>query len=540
MIRLDSISKQHGHQILFIDASMGIQKGEKVGLVGPNGAGKTTIFRIIAGEERPDDGQVSIDPGMTIGYFSQDVGEMSGCSAVAAVMDGVGPVSALATEMAALEAAMVDPKQADKMDALVERYGEVQGRFEELDGYALDARAREVLAGLSFSQERMDGDVGLLSGGWKMRVALARILLMRPDAMLLDEPSNHLDLESLIWLEDFLRSYDGALLMTSHDREFMNRIIGKVVEIDGGSLTTYSGNYEFYQAQRALNEKQQQAQFERQQAMLAKEIKFIERFKARASHAAQVQSRVKKLEKIERVEPPKRRQTVEFDFLPAPRSGEDVVSLKKVHKGYGSKSIYEGLDFMVRRRERWCVMGINGAGKSTLLKLVAGSTPPDDGSVALGGSVKMGYFAQHAMDLLDGEGTVFQSLEDTFPQAGQGSLRALAGCFGFSGDDVEKKCRVLSGGEKARLVMAKMLYDPPNFLVLDEPTNHLDMATKEMLIAALSQYEGTMLFVSHDRRFLAALSNRVLELTPEGIQKYGGGYTEYVARTGQEAPGLRS
>jgi ATPase subunit of ABC transporter with duplicated ATPase domains len=313
-----------------------------------------------------------------------------------------------------------------------------------------------------------------------------------------------------------------------------------VVEIDGGQLTTYSGNYEFYEGQRALNEKQQQAQFERQQAMLAKEIKFIERFKARASHAAQVQSRVKKLEKIERVEPPKRRQTVSFDFPPAPRSGEDVVNLKKVQKAYGNRSIYDGLDFMVRRKERWCVMGVNGAGKSTLLKLVAGSTSPDDGSVALGGSVKMGYFAQHAMDLLDGERTVFQSLEDSFPQAGQGSLRALAGCFGFSGDDVEKKCRVLSGGEKARLVMAKMLYDPPNFLVLDEPTNHLDMATKEMLITALSQYEGTMLFVSHDRHFLAALSNRVLELTPEGIHQFGGGYTEYVARTGQEAPGLRS
>jgi ATPase subunit of ABC transporter with duplicated ATPase domains len=313
-----------------------------------------------------------------------------------------------------------------------------------------------------------------------------------------------------------------------------------VVEIDGGALTSYSGNYEFYEQQRALAEKQQQAQFERQQAMLAKEINFIERFKARASHAAQVQSRVKKLDKIERVEPPRRRQSVAFDFLPAPRSGEDVVSLKNVHKGYGNRSIYQGLDFSVRRRERWCVMGINGAGKSTLLKLVAGSTEPDDGTVALGGSVKMGYFAQHAMDLIDGEHTVFESLEDSFPQAGQGSLRALAGCFGFSGDDVEKKCRVLSGGEKARLVMAKMLYDPPNFLVLDEPTNHLDMATKEMLITALSQFEGTMLFVSHDRHFLAELSNRVLELTPEGIHQYGGGYTEYVARTGQEAPGLRS
>jgi ATPase subunit of ABC transporter with duplicated ATPase domains len=540
MIRLDNIGKQNGHQILFIEASAALQKGEKVGLVGPNGAGKTTLFRMIMGQELPDEGQVAVDRGVTIGYFSQDVGEMSGRSAVSEVMDGAGPVSTVAAELKELEAAMGDSDRADDMETIVARYGEVQARFEELDGYALEGRAREVLAGLGFSQEMMDGDVGALSGGWKMRVALARILLMRPDAMLLDEPSNHLDLESLIWLEQFLKGYEGALLMTSHDREFMNRVVGKVLEIDGGALTAYSGNYEFYEQQRAQNEKQQQAQFERQQAMLAKEIRFIERFKARASHAAQVQSRVKKLEKIDRVEPPKRRQTVLFEFLPAPRSGEDVVSLKNVHKGYGNRSIYEGLDFLVRRKERWCVLGINGAGKSTLLKLVAGATQPDDGTVTLGGSVKMGYFAQHAMDLLDGERTVFQSLEDLFPQAGQGSLRTLAGCFGFSGDDVEKKCRVLSGGEKARLVMAKMLYDPPNFLVLDEPTNHLDMATKEMLITALSQYEGSMLFVSHDRHFLAALSNRVLELTPEGIHQYGGGYPEYVARTGHEAPGLRS
>ena len=539
MIRLDRIGKQNGKQIVFIEASAALQRGEKVGLVGPNGAGKTTLFRMITGEEPPDEGQVSTDRGITIGYFSQDVGEMSGRSAVAEVMEGAGPVSAVAAELRELESAMADPERADEMDAIIERYGEVQARFEELDGYALEGRAREVLDGLSFSQEMMDGDVGALSGGWKMRVALARILLMKPDVMLLDEPSNHLDLESLIWLESFLKGFDGALLMTSHDRAFMNRVVTKIIEIEGGELTTYSGNYEFYEGQRALAEAQKQAQFERQQAMLAKEIAFIERFKARASHAAQVQSRVKKLDKIERVEPPKRRVSVAFDFPPAPRSGDDVVSLKGVHKAYGSRIIYEGLDFGIRRRERWCVMGVNGAGKSTLLKLVTGATEPDAGSVAIGASVKLGYFAQHAMDLLEGERTVFETLQDSFPQAGQGSLRALAGCFGFSGDDVEKRCRVLSGGEKARLVMAKMLYDPPNFLVLDEPTNHLDIATKEMLIAALSNFEGTMLFVSHDRHFLAALSNRVLELTDEGPHLYGGGYTEYVARTGQEAPGLR-
>ncbi len=539
MIRLDNISKRNGAQILFIEASAVLNRGEKIGLVGPNGAGKTTIFRLIAGQEPPDEGQVMVERGTTIGYFSQDVGEMSGRSAVAETMDGAGPVSEVAAELRSLEAKMGDPDHADELDTLVERFGEVQARFEELGGYELDARARETLSGLGFSQEMMDGDVGMLSGGWKMRVALARILLMRPDVMLLDEPSNHLDIESIIWLEAFLKGYDGALMMTAHDRAFMNRVVGKIVEIDGGNLNTYSGDYEFYEAQRAQNEKQQQAQFERQQAMLAKEIKFIERFKARASHAAQVQSRVKKLDKIEKIEPPRRRQSVAFDFPNPPRSGDDVATLKNVAKAYGSKKIYEGFDLMIRRKERWCVMGVNGAGKSTLLKLVTGSTEPDAGTVALGGSVKLGYFAQHAMELLDGDNTVFEQLSNAFPRAGQGSLRTLAGCFGFSGDDVEKRCRVLSGGEKARLVMALMLYDPPNFLVLDEPTNHLDIATKEMLIAALADYEGTMLFVSHDRHFLAALSNRVLEITPEGVHRYDGGYVEYVARTGQEAPGLR-
>ncbi len=540
MIRIENISKSNSHRILYIEASAALNRGEKIGLVGPNGAGKTTLFRMITGEEQPDEGQVVVEKGMTVGYFDQDVGEMSGRSAVAEVMEGAGPVSEVAAELRELEAAMSDPDRMDEMDAIIERYGEVQARYEELDSYALEGRAREVLDGLSFSQEMMDGDVSKLSGGWKMRVALARILLMRPDVMLLDEPSNHLDLESLIWLEDFLKNYDGALLMTSHDREFMNRIVTKIIEIDAGNLTTYSGDYGFYEQQRAQNEKQQQAQFERQQAMLAKEIKFIERFKARASHASQVQSRVKKLEKIDRVEPPKRRQTVAFEFAPAPRSGEDVVALKKVNKAYGSRTIYGELDFMVRRKERWCIMGVNGAGKSTLLKLVTGTAEPDSGNVTLGASVKLGYFAQHAMDVLDGDSTILEWLEERFPKAGQAPLRALAGCFGFSGDDVEKRCRVLSGGEKARLVMAAMLFDPPNFLVLDEPTNHLDLDTKEMLIKALSGYEGTMLFVSHDRHFLAALSNRVLELTPDGIHQYGGGYTEYVESTGQEAPGLRS
>jgi ATPase subunit of ABC transporter with duplicated ATPase domains len=540
MIRLDSVAKQHGQQILFLDASAVVHRGEHVGLVGPNGAGKSTLFRLITREEQPDEGRVSVDRGTTIGYFSQDVGEMRGRSVVAETMAGAGPVSDVAAELRELEHALADPGRAGEMDRLLERFGAVQSRFEELGGYGLEARAREILAGLGFSQDRMDADVGSLSGGWKMRVALARILLMNPDALLLDEPSNHLDLESLIWLENFLKGFEGAILLTSHDREFMNRVVSKIIEIDAGELTSYSGDYEFYLRERAIADRHAEAQYARQQAMLKKELAFIERFKARASHAAQVQSRIKKLDKIEKVEPPKVRKTVEFDFQRPPRSGEDVARLAKVRKAYGAQVVYDGFDFLVRRGERWCVMGVNGAGKSTLLKLVAGAAEPDAGEVGVGASVKMGYFAQHAMDLLDGEKTVLATLVDRFPQASLGALRTLAGAFGFSGDEVEKGVRVLSGGEKARLVLAMMLFDPPNFLVLDEPTNHLDIATKEMLIGALGKFDGTMLFVSHDRHFLAELSNRVLELTPEGAHVYGGGYTEYVAHTGHEAPGLRS
>jgi len=538
VIRLDQISKQHGPQILFVDASAAVFRGEKVGLVGPNGAGKSTIFRMIMREESPDEGQVSVDKGVSIGYFSQDVGEMAGRPVVAEVMAGAGAVSEVAAELKQLEEALADPDKADQMEKVLNRFGEVQARFDELGGYALEARAREILAGLGFSQEMMDGDVGNLSGGWKMRVALARILLMRPDAMLLDEPSNHLDLESLIWLEGFLKAYEGALLMTSHDREFLNRIVGRIIEIDGGVLTSFSGNYDFYEKQRALNEAQAQAAYDRQQAMLAKEMRFIERFKAQAAKASQVQSRVKKLDKIEKVEPPKRRKALEFEFPPCARSGEDVAKIAGVEKRYGARVVYDGLDLNIRRLERWAVMGVNGAGKSTLLKLVAGEAEPDAGTVAVGPSVRLGYFAQHAMDILDPTLSVYQSLEQAFPLASVGALKTLAGCFGFSGEDVDKTCRILSGGEKARLVLARILYARPNFLVLDEPTNHLDMATKDMIVRALSGYDGTMLFVSHDRQFLAKLSNRVLELDGGNVTKYGGGYLEYVARSGHEAPGL--
>jgi ATPase subunit of ABC transporter with duplicated ATPase domains len=539
MLSFDSITKQYGRQILFVDAAATLQRGEKAGLVGPNGAGKTTVFRLITGEEEPDQGQVSMERNVRVGYFSQDVGEMSGKSVLSATLEGAGQVADLYHELKDLELALADPDRADDMEKLVERFGEVQGQFDALAGYGLESTAREILTGLGFADAVVDDDVGKLSGGWKMRVALARILLMAPDLLLLDEPTNHLDIESIIWLEQFLANFEGAILMTSHDREFMNRVVNKVIEIDGGDLTSYTGNVDFYLSQRALRDREQQAQFDRQQKQLEKEQKFIDRFKARASHAAQVQSRIKMLDKIERVEPPRRIQKVDFEFKAPARSGDEVVRLQGVKKMYGERTVTD-LDLLIRRRERWCVMGQNGAGKSTLLKLITGTISPDSGNVQIGASVRMGYFAQHAMELLVGDKSIFETLQGDFPTASQGTLRTLAGCFGFPGDDVDKVCRVLSGGEKARLVMARMLFDPPNLLILDEPTNHLDVDTKDVLVNALSTFEGTMVFVSHDRRFLHALSNRVLEIVDGDAKVYLGGYGEYVVQSGHAAPGLRA
>jgi len=543
MISFSRVNKQYGRQVLFVDASFQLNPGEKVGLVGPNGSGKTTLFRMIVGEETPDDGEVSVPKKVTIGYFRQDVEEMAGRSVLDEAILGSGRAGDLHHELERLQNAMSDPARADDLDQILARFGEVQEEYDHLGGYALEAQAREVLHGLGFEDEQIDGDVGALSGGWKMRVAMARVLLGRPDVLLMDEPTNHLDIESIIWLEGFLESLPGSLLMTSHDREFMNRIVTKIAEIDGGEITSYSGNYDFYERERAIRETNREAAYARQQAMLAKEQRFIERFSAHAAKAAQVQSRVKALEKIEKIELPKKRQVVKFDFRTPPRSGEQVAVLDGVTKKYGRRVVHDGLSMTIRRGERWCVMGKNGAGKSTLLKMVAGAVAPDAGAIKLGASLEMGYFAQQALDLLNPDFTIAEQLQHDFPHESIGALRNLAGAFQFSGDETDKKIRALSGGEKTRLVLARMLLNPPNFLVLDEPTNHLDLATKEMLLDALKDFDGTMLFVSHDREFLRGLSNRVLELGGEsGVEAqphlYPGSYIEYVARTGHEAPGV--
>ncbi|HEX4348233.1 MAG TPA: ABC-F family ATP-binding cassette domain-containing protein [Vicinamibacterales bacterium] len=543
MISLTNVGKQYGRQILFVDASFQLNPGEKVGLVGPNGSGKTTLFRMITGEEVPDDGDVSVPKKLTVGYFRQDVEEMSGRSVLDEAIHGSGRVGNLHQELEELTRAMTEG--TGDMDKVLARFGEVQEEYEHLGGYALEAQAREVLHGLGFDDERVDGDVGALSGGWKMRVAMARVLLGKPDVLLMDEPTNHLDIESIIWLEGFLKAQPGALLMTSHDRDFMNRIVAKIAEIDGGEITTYSGNYDFYERERAIREANREAAYARQQAMLAKEQRFIERFAAHAAKAAQVQSRVKALDKIEKIELPKKRQVVHFDFRTPPRSGDQVAVLEGVTKAYGARVIHGGLNMTIRRGERWCVMGKNGAGKSTLLKMVSDQIKPDAGEVRLGASLKMGYFAQQSLDVLDPNLTIEEQLVKDFPGESIGVRRSLAGAFQFSGEDIDKKIRSLSGGEKTRLVLARMLLEPPNFLVLDEPTNHLDLATKEMLLEALKDFEGTMLFVSHDRAFLRGLSNRVLELGGESGTEaqphlYLGSYIEYVERTGHEAPGIHA
>jgi ATPase subunit of ABC transporter with duplicated ATPase domains len=539
VIAFSSVTKQYGGQILFVDASFQINPGDKVGLVGPNGAGKSTVFRLIVGEDAPDDGNVEKPRKLTLGYFRQDVGDLKGRSILAETCAGAGEVAELADELAKLTTKL-ESGGADDLDDVVMRFGEVQARYQDLGGYELEARAQEILHGLGFAQEQLQNDVSTLSGGWKMRVALAQILLAKPELLLLDEPTNYLDLESILWLETFLRDYAGTVIMTCHDKEIMNRVVKKILEIDGGALRTYGGNYDFYEKAREVEAARREAEYARQQAMLAKESRFIERFKTHVAKAAQVQSRLKKLDKIEKIAEPRRFIEKNFEFRAPARSGDDVVRVETLRKAYGACVVHDGLTMTVRRKERWAVMGENGAGKSTLLKMIAGALAPDAGQAVIGASVTMGYYAQHVMELLSGDRTVLEELQEHAPMANQGTLRSLAGAFGFHDDDVFKPVSVLSGGERARVALAKLLFDAPNLLVLDEPTNHLDIATKRALVKALRDYEGTLIFVSHDRQFLSALATRVLELAPGHARIYGGSYDEYVASTGREAPGMRA
>ncbi len=543
MIALSNVSKHYGRQLLFVEASLQIDPGEKVGLVGPNGSGKSTLFRMIAGEEGPDDGQISIPKNIRIGWFKQDAADVSGRSVLDEAIAGSGQAGELHHELAELEHALSDPAREHEMDAILARFGEVQEQYQALGGYELEARARTVLDGLGFRPEQIDADVGALSGGWKMRVSIAKVLIGAADVLLLDEPTNHLDIESILWLEGFLRDTNAAIVMTCHDRDFMNRVVTRLVDIDEGDLVSYTGDYEYYERERALRAARDEAAFARQQKMLEKEERFIARFEKHAAKAAQVQSRVKKLDKIEKLEAPKKRVIVPFEFRPPPRSGNDVAILNGVSKHYGDNVLYDAFDFEIRRGERWCVMGVNGAGKSTLLKMIAGVLQPDAGEVRLGASLKLGYFSQSALEILDAKKTVWEEIDGRFPQANISVKRNLLGAFQFGEDDVTKRIHMLSGGERSRLVLAQMLFDPPNFLVLDEPTNHLDLATKEMLVQTLAGFGGTMIFVSHDRTFLKGLATHVLDLSGDGGRGplvFQHSYADWVERTGHEAPGVHA
>jgi ATP-binding cassette subfamily F protein 3 len=540
MIHLTGITRQHGSQVLFQNASFQILPGTRSGLVGPNGAGKTTLFRLITGEEHPDAGEISCSKKTVIGYFSQDVGEMAGRSALDEVMAGSARTMALGEEIQAMEAAMCEPMADDALATLLERYGDAQEEYEHRGGYDLENRAQAVLTGLGIGPLDYDRPVETFSGGWKMRISLARILTLNPDVLLLDEPTNHLDVESIVWLEDWLASdFKGALLMTSHDRDFMNRLVTRIIEVGNRTVTTYGGNYDFYLREREIRRDQLLASHRRQQEMLSKEEEFIARFAARASHAAQVQSRVKKLEKIERIEIPAEQRSVRFEWAAPPRSGDDVVRIEGLGKVWplvdgAEKPVFSGVSGLIRRGEKIAVVGVNGAGKSTFLKVLAGETTPSAGSAEIGANVNLGYFSQHAMDVLDPKKTVFDTVQDVIPQASIGVVRNLCAAFLFQGDDVDKRIDKLSGGEKSRVVLATLLARPINFLVLDEPTNHLDIQSRETLLEALQSFAGTVVLVSHDRHFLRALVDRVFEIDHGEMRTYEGDYEYYLHKTGRD------
>lgn len=536
MIHLNNISKQHGSQILFTNASFQILPGTCTGLVGPNGAGKTTLFRLIVGEEEADKGDIISAKQTKIGYFSQDVGDMSGRSALAEVMAAAGEVVRLGEDIRAMEAAMAEPMDDDDMASLLERYGNAVEEYEHRGGYDLESRAQAILTGLGIGPDDYYRPVESFSGGWKMRIALARILTVQPDVLLLDEPTNHLDVESIVWLENWLAvEFKGAVLMTCHDHDFMNRLATRTVEVANRTVTVYGGNYDFYMREREIRREQLLASHRRQQDMLAKEEEFIARFAARASHASQVQSRIKKIEKIERIEIPPEQKRMVFSFAEPPRSGDDVIAMSELGKIWpqpegGEKSVFGGVSGMVRRGDKIAVVGVNGAGKSTFLKVLAGETPPTSGTVTIGANVSTGYFSQHAMDILEPKKTVFETVQDAIPMANIGVVRNLCAAFLFPGDNVEKRIEMLSGGEKSRVVLATLLARPINLLILDEPTNHLDILAREVLLDALTAFAGTVVIVSHDRHFLRSLVTRVFAIDHGEMIPYEGDYTYYQAK----------
>ena len=540
MLNIANLSKIQGGETLYSNVSFQINPGEKVGLVGPNGSGKSTLFKMITGELNPDTGQVSFPDSLTLSYFSQNVGEMKGMTALEAVVNSNKELKSLNERLRDFEAKLCDPElDPDEMNKVLERMGDAQTRFEKLGGYDVETRAEEILTGLGIMPVDHHKDVGEFSGGWKMRIALAQVLVLKPDLILMDEPTNYLDMETILWLEEWLRNYEGAIFMTTHDRYFMNNVCKKTVEVAHKKVTVYSGDYDYYLKEREIRLDQIKAEYTRQQAMLQKEEEFIAKFKARASHAAQVQSRVKKLEKIDRIEVPVEEAQISFEFQAPPRGSDEVViikDLKKVWKKNESDHlVFDNLTATVQRQEKIAVVGVNGAGKSTLLKCITQDVEPTNGSVQLGPSIKMGYFSQFSLESLDPNSTVFDEVRAVLNNASDGYIRNLLAAFLFKGDDVKKKVKILSGGEKSRLVLAVLMSQNCNLLVLDEPTNHLDLSSREVLLETLKNYEGTIIFVSHDRHFLKELADNVYEVDKGGIELYPGRYEYYLEKKNMAA-----
>lgn len=532
MIHAAQIAKTYGNKKLYEGASFQLNAGEKVGLVGPNGAGKTTLFRIITGQENVDTGSIAKPERVVIGYFAQDIEDMRGRSVRDEVKGAAGRLADLQKEMADLEAQLSEEMDENTMTATLERYGLVQSEFERLGGYDLDARVEEILTGLGIAPQDQSRDTGTFSGGWKMRIALAKMLILNPDVLLMDEPTNHLDLESIVWLESWLTQFKGILFMTSHDRDFMNRIVNKIIEVAHQTITTYSGNYDFYEREKEVRREQLIASAKRQEDMMAKEEEFIARFAARASHAAQVQSRVKKLEKIDRIEVPQEERAIQFEWPIPPRGGDEVVKLTDLRKVWsredgGKIEVFHGVNALVKRMDRVAVVGVNGAGKSTLLKVIAGETEPTGGRSAVGAGIEIGYFSQNSLDVLNSNETILEEVHSRMPTASIGFVRNLLGAFRFSGDEVEKKIGILSGGEKSRVVLATILARPVNLLILDEPTNHLDIQSRGVLLDAVKRFPGTVLIVSHDRYFLREMTTRVFRLDRRELIAFDGTWDEY-------------
>lgn len=537
MIHLSSITKQYGNKVLYKNGSFQINPGEKIGLVGPNGAGKSTIFRIIVGEEGVDGGTISKSDKTVVGYFSQNIEEMGGKTALQEVISSAGKISELQKEIARLEARLSDPDLGeDEMVKVLEQYGDMQADFERMGGYDLESRAQEILTGLGIGPEDYNRPTESFSGGWKMRIALAKILLLNPDVLLMDEPTNHLDLESIVWLEEWLRTFKGSILMTSHDRDFMNRLVHKIVEVAFQTITVYTGNYDYYEKEKAIRMEQLIAAAKRQEDMLAKEEEFIARFAARASHAAQVQSRVKKLEKIDRIEIPTEEKAIQFEWPVPPRGGDEVVKFENLTKIWKSpegkdKLVFSKASGLIKRLDRVAVVGVNGAGKSTLLKIISGQTEASEGMMQLGASIELGYFSQNSLDVLDPNSTIVEEVHSHLPTAGMGQIRTLLGAFKFSGEEADKKISVLSGGEKSRVVLACILARPVNLLVLDEPTNHLDIVSREVLLDAVKNFPGTVIIVSHDRYFLREITTRVFEVDKNKVSIYDGSWDYYLDKS---------